>query len=104
MVGGAWCEMLACERLGATHSVIFGGFSSQAIVDRVQDAKSTLVITADGGFRRGSVVPLKNNVDEALKQTDQVKKVVVLQRVGTPTFNGPKVAPVNWVDGRDVWW
>jgi acetyl-CoA synthetase len=104
MVPEAVIAMLACARLGAAHSVIFGGFSSQAIVDRVQDAKSNLIITADGGFRRGSVVPLKNNVDEALKKTDLVKKVVVLQRVGTPTFNGAKVAPVDWVEGRDVWW
>ena len=98
MVPEAAVAMLACARLGAAHSVIFGGFSSQAIVDRVEDAKSNLVITADGGFRRGSVVALKNNVDEALKKTDRVRKVVVLQRVGT---NG---ANVNWVEGRDVWW
>jgi acetyl-CoA synthetase len=104
MVPEAVIAMLACARLGAAHSVIFGGFSSQAIVDRVRDAQSNLIITADGGFRRGNVVPLKNNVDEALKQTDLVKKVVVLQRVGAPTIPGAKVAPVTWVEGRDVWW
>ncbi len=76
--------------------MIFGGFSSQAIADRVEDAKSNLIITADGGFRRGQVVPLKQNVDEALKKTDLVGKVVVLKRVGS--------AGVNWVEGRDVWW
>jgi acetyl-CoA synthetase len=104
MVPEAVVAILACARLGAPHSVIFGGFSSQAIADRVEDAKSTLVITADGGFRRGNVVPLKNNVDEALKRTDQVKKVVVLQRVGNPQIPGAPGAPVNWVEGRDVWW
>src|SRR3712207_3897431 len=105
MVPEAAVAMLACARLGAPHSVIFGGFSSQAIVDRVEDAKSNVIITADGGFRRGSVVPLKNNVDEALKRTDLVKKVVVPQRVGnTPAFPGAPAATVNWVEGRDVWW
>jgi acetyl-CoA synthetase len=97
MVPEAAVAMLACARLGAAHSVIFGGFSSQAIVDRVTDAKSNIIITADGGFRRGNVVALKTNVDEALKKTDLVKKVIVLQRIGTQ-------APVSWVEGRDVWW
>ncbi|HMO26182.1 MAG TPA: acetyl-coenzyme A synthetase N-terminal domain-containing protein, partial [Tepidisphaeraceae bacterium] len=67
MVAEAAIAMLACARIGAAHSVIFGGFSSQAIVDRVTDAQSHFVITADGGFRRGQIVPLKKNVDEALK-------------------------------------
>jgi len=96
MVPEAAVAMLACARLGAAHSVIFGGFSSQAIADRVEDAKSNLIITADGGFRRGQVVPLKQNVDEALKKTDRVQNVVVLKRVGT--------SGMNWVQGRDVWW
>ena len=104
MVPEAVVAILACARLGAPHSVIFGGFSSQAIADRVEDAKSTLIITADGGFRRGNVVPLKNNVDEALNKTDLVKKVVVLQRVGNPQIPGAPGAPVNFVEGRDVWW
>jgi acetyl-CoA synthetase len=100
MVPEAAVAMLACARLGAPHSVIFGGFSSQAIADRVDDAQSNLIITADGGFRRGQVVPLKQNVDEALKKTDRVKKVVVLKRVGSAAG-----APaINWVSGRDVWW
>jgi acetyl-CoA synthetase len=103
MVPEAVIAMLACARLGAAHSVIFGGFSSQAIVDRVEDAKSNIIITADGGFRRGAVVALKNNVDEALTKTDRVKKVVVLQRVGTPA-NGVEAGGMNWVEGRDVWW
>ncbi|HSU65331.1 MAG TPA: acetate--CoA ligase, partial [Tepidisphaeraceae bacterium] len=104
MVPEAAIAMLACVRLGAAHSVIFGGFSSQAIADRVEDAKSNLIITADGGFRRGNVVPLKANVDEALKKTDRVKTVVVLQRVGQPIDSSSPRADVNWVEGRDVWW
>ena len=104
MVPEAAIAMLACARLGAAHSVIFGGFSSQAIADRLEDAKSNLVITADGGFRRGAVVPLKTNVDEALKKTDRVNKVVVLQRVGQPLDAHLPRAEVNWVEGRDVWW
>ncbi|HWB53617.1 MAG TPA: acetate--CoA ligase, partial [Tepidisphaeraceae bacterium] len=95
MVPEAAIAMLACARLGAAHSVIFGGFSSQAIADRVEDAKSSIIITADGGHRRGSVVALKANVDEALKKTSLVKKVVVLKHAGEP---------VEMVNGRDIWW
>jgi acetyl-CoA synthetase len=95
MVPEAAIAMLACARLGAAHSVIFGGFSSQAIADRVEDAKSNIIITADGGHRRGSVVALKANVDEALKKTSLVKKVVVLKHAGEP---------VEMVAGRDIWW
>src|SRR3954465_14505589 len=82
MVPGGGIAMLACARLGAAHSVIFGGFSSQAIADRVEDAKSNLLITAGGGFRGGTIVPLKNNVDEAMTRTSLVKKVVVLKHAG----------------------
>src|SRR5215212_7812225 len=88
MVPEAVIAMLACARVGAPHSVIFGGFSSQAIADRLEDARSDIVITADGGFRRGQVVPLKRNVDDALKKTDRINKVVVLQRVGIPLGDG----------------
>ncbi len=95
MVPEAAIAMLACTRIGAPHSVIFGGFSSQAIADRVEDAKSDIVITADGGYRRGQVVPLKKNVDEALNKTDRVKKVVVLKRAGNEIEMKP---------GRDIWW
>jgi acetyl-CoA synthetase len=105
MVPEAAVAMLACARIGAPHSVIFGGFSSQAIADRVEDAQSEIIITADGGFRRGSVVPLKANVDDAMTKTNRVKKVVVLQRVGTTPSNTPdKKMALNWVEGRDVWW
>ena len=82
LVPEAAVAMLACARIGAPHSVIFGGFSSQAIADRVEDARSEIIITADGGWRRGAVVPLKANVDEALTKTQLVKKVIVLKRVG----------------------
>jgi len=89
--------MLACARIGAPHSVIFGGFTAQAIADRVEDARSEYVITADGGWRRGKVVPLKQNVDEACEKTSLIKKVVVFQRIG-------KDLSINWNKDRDVWW
>jgi acetyl-CoA synthetase len=95
MVPEAAVAMLACARLGAPHSVIFGGFSSQAIADRVDDAKCEFLITADGGRRRGQVVPLKHNVDEAAKKTSLLKKVVVFKHTGEK---------VEWTEGRDIWW
>jgi acetyl-CoA synthetase len=91
--------MLACARIGAVHSVIFGGFSSEAIADRNHDAQAVAVITADGGWRRGSQLPLKQNVDAALASASHppttVKHVIVLKRTGQP---------VEMVAGRDVWW
>jgi acetyl-CoA synthetase len=91
--------MLACARIGAVHSVIFGGFSSEAIADRNHDASAVAVITADGGWRRGAQLPLKRNVDEALASPSHppttVKHVVVLRRTGQD---------VEMVSGRDVWW
>jgi acetyl-CoA synthetase len=87
--------MLACARIGAAHSIIFSGFSSQSIADRVEDAKCKLLICADGGYRRGAVLPLKSIVDEALTKTNLVEKVVVLRRAGSP---------VEMKAGRDVWW
>ena len=87
--------MLACARIGATHSIIFGGFSSQALVDRITDAQAKLVITADGGYRRGTVVPLKKNVDEALEHTPSVQGVIVYRRTHTDIHMEP---------GRDYWW
>ncbi len=95
MVPEATVAMLACARLGAPHSVIFGGFSSQAIADRIQDARSEVVITADGGYRRGQLVPLKQNVDEALKTIPGVKQVIVLKRTAEA---------VEWAADRDIWW
>jgi acetyl-CoA synthetase len=87
--------LLACARIGATHSVVFGGFSAEALRDRINDAEARLVITADGGFRRGGVVPLKAAVDEALAETPSVEKVVVVRRTGSE---------VTMQAGRDVWW
>ncbi|QDU32813.1 Acetyl-coenzyme A ligase [Poriferisphaera corsica] len=87
--------MLACARIGAVHSIIFGGFSASAIRDRVEDGKSKIVITADGGWRRGKIVPLKDNVDEALTLTDLVETVVVYERCKNN---------IVMADGRDHWW
>ncbi len=87
--------MLACARIGAVHSVIFGGFSSEAIADRNNDASAKVVITADAGWRRGKQLPLKENVDAALEKSPTVEKCVVLRRVGNDVSMKP---------GRDVWW
>src|ERR1700704_2572364 len=87
--------MLACTRIGAPHSVIFGGFAPDAVKERVHDAQSTVLLTADGGWRRGSHVPLKKNVDEALKECPDVRTVVVLKRTGQQ---------INMQTDRDIWW
>jgi acetyl-CoA synthetase len=86
--------MLACARIGATHSVVFGGFAAEALADRIRDAGAKIAITADGGWRRGQVVPLKDNVDQAVKGLG-VDKVVVVRRCDNQ---------VAWQEGRDVWW
>ena len=90
-------SMLACARIGAPHSVVFGGFSPESLSDRINDSQSKLVITSDGGFRRGKVIPLKDNTDEALKSTSTVEKVVVVRRVGEDAHCSMKTK-------RDVWW
>ena len=103
MVPEAAIAMLACARIGAVHSVVFGGFSAQSVADRIQDSQAKLVITADGGFRRGAVVPLKQNVDEALTLKDaqgellakSIEKVIVLRRANNE---------VQFQEGRDLWW
>jgi acetyl-CoA synthetase len=95
LVPEAVIAMLACARIGAIHSVIFGGFSAEALVDRINDAQAKLVITADGGWRRGTIVELKSNVDEALKRCPTVEKAIVLKRTGNK---------VEMRQGRDVWW
>jgi acetyl-CoA synthetase len=87
--------MLACARIGATHSVVFGGFSANALIDRINDAQSVAVITQDGGYRRGSELPLKATVDEALAGCPSVKNVLVFKRTGTEVAMQP---------GRDHWW
>src|SRR5262249_54330547 len=72
--------MLACARIGAVHSVVFGGFSSESLRDRINDAEAVLLVTADGGYRRGQIVPLKQTADEALRETPSIQHVVVVQR------------------------
>ena len=103
MIPEAAIAMLACTRIGAVHSIVFGGFSAQSVADRIQDCGAKMVITSDGGFRRGAVVPLKKNVDEALtikdasghSLTKTIEKVVVVRRTGNE---------VHITEGRDVWW
>ncbi len=88
--------MLACARIGAVHSVVFGGFSAEALRDRINDSQSKVLVTADGGWRRGTIVPLKRNVDEALAGAPTLEKVVVLRRIGTD------MPPLK--AGRDIDW
>ena len=103
MIPEAAIAMLACARIGVVHSVVFGGFSAQSVADRIFDSQAKMVITADGGFRRGSIVPLKKNVDEALLLNDpagellarSVQRVIVARRANNEIHMQP---------GRDVWW
>ena len=95
LIPEAVVAMLACARIGAIHSVVFGGFSADALLSRIQDADATLVITADGGFRKGAAFALKNAVDDALKGVTNVAKVLVVKRTGQD---------IHWVEGRDIWW
>ncbi len=88
-------SMLACARIGAIHSVIFGGFSPAAIADRINDAQAKILITADGGFRKGNIVPLKQNADQAALKCPSLERLIVLERTGA---NVPMLA------GRDLWW
>ena len=95
MVLEAVYAMLACARIGAIHSVVFGGFSPTSLIDRIQDCKSDVVITADEGLRGGKHIPLKANTDEALKTCTNVHTVFVYKRTG---------GAIGWTEGRDVWW
>ncbi|MDM3689574.1 acetate--CoA ligase [Proteus mirabilis] len=97
MVPEAAVAMLACTRIGAIHSVIFGGFSPEAVAGRIIDSKAKLVITADEGLRAGRAIPLKKNVDDALTHVDipPIEHVVVLRRTGQTE---------QWIEGRDLWW
>ncbi len=95
MIPEAAVAMLACARIGAPHSVVFGGFSSEALRSRIDDAEAKVVITADGGYRRGAASALKPAVDEAIAQTPSVSKVLVVRRTGQD---------VAWNDDKDVWW
>jgi acetyl-CoA synthetase len=87
--------MLACARIGAVHSVVFGGFSADAIRDRIGDSGAIALITADGGYRRGGIVPLKKNVDDALRKKSTIRRVIVFQRARNE---------IHMEEGRDVWW
>ena len=101
MIPEAAIAMLACARIGAVHSVVFGGFSAESLRDRINDAQAVCLITADGGYRRGSVLPLKRFADEAVAQCPSIKDVIVVQRragsAGDEAF-------ANIVEGRDHWW
>src|SRR5699024_3607687 len=87
--------MLACARIGAPHTVIFGGFSDRAIADRIQDCGVEVVVTADGGYRRGKAGGLKTTVDKAIADLPQVRNVLVVQRTGQE---------IDWDNDRDLWW
>jgi len=95
MIPEAAFAMLACARIGAIHSVVFGGFSPESLIGRLQDCKSTFLITADEGLRGGRKVPLKANADEALKQCPDVRTVIVVRRTG---------GSIHWAEGRDRWY
>jgi acetyl-CoA synthetase len=95
MVPEVAVAMLACARIGAPHTVVFGGFSAESLRDRINDAAAKVLITADGGYRRGSVVPLKENVDQAIAETPSIQHVMVLKRTGQP---------ITMQSGRDQWW
>src|SRR5438067_2384558 len=87
--------MLACARIGAVHSVVFGGFSSDSIRDRINDSGAIALVTADGAYRRGGIVPLKKNVDQALRDGTSVRRVIVFRRAGNE---------IHMEEGRDIWW
>ena len=87
--------MLACARIGAIHSIIFGGFSPDSIAGRINDCQSDYIITADEGVRGGKIIPLKKITDEALINCPNVKKCIVVKRTGNQ---------INWVEDRDVWY
>ena len=95
LIPEASIAMLACARIGAVHSVVFGGFSAESIKDRLADSGAKVVVTADGGYRRGQIVSLKQNVDHALKGNDSVKRVIVFRRTNLD---------IHIEQGRDVWW
>src|SRR5437773_12013020 len=88
-------SMLACARIGAVHSVVFGGFSSDSIRDRIIDSGAIAVVTADGAYRRGTIVPLKRNGDEAIRDGTSIRRVIVFRRAGDE---------IHMEEGRDVWW
>ena len=98
MIPEAVIAMLACARIGAAHSVVFGGFSAESVRDRMNDAQAKVLVTADGGFRRGRVVQLKEAADRALEESPSVENVIVVRR------GAGLHAPVHMKEGRDHWW
>jgi acetyl-CoA synthetase len=101
MIPEAVIAMLGCARIGAVHSVVFGGFSAESLRDRILDAQAKVLITADGGYRRGQVVPLKASADAALTETPDVEHVIVVRRSADAPIGGK---PVAMRAGRDLWW
>jgi acetyl-CoA synthetase len=101
MIPEAVIAMLGCARIGAVHSVVFGGFSAESLRDRILDAQAKVLITADGGYRRGQVVPLKASADAALAETPDVEHVIVVRRSADAPIGGK---PVAMRAGRDLWW
>jgi len=95
MIPEATIAMLACTRIGAIHSVVFGGFSPDALAGRIKDCNSTIIITADEGVRGGKIIPLKSNVDEAITKAKMCKTSIVVKRTG---------GNINWIEGQDVWY
>ena len=87
--------MLASAKIGAVHSVVFGGFSAEALRNRIQDAEAKVLVTADGGYYRGNIVPLKAAADEAASQCPSIQHIITYRRCGNE---------VGWVEGRDIWW
>jgi acetyl-CoA synthetase len=106
MVPEAAIAMLACARIGAIHSVVFGGFSPDSLRDRIQDAQAKALITADGGFRRGQVVPLKRNADKAIGECPSIEHVFVVRRVGANPLvsEESRGGETAMAEGRDIWW
>ncbi|HEX8694684.1 MAG TPA: acetate--CoA ligase [Longimicrobium sp.] len=104
MIPEAAIAMLACARIGAPHSVVFGGFSAESLRDRIRDAEARVLITADGGYRRGGVVPLKRGADEALEEEGgcpSIERVLVVRRHGA---EGETIGGARMTEGRDLWW
>jgi acetyl-CoA synthetase len=99
MIPEAAIAMLACTRIGAIHSVVFGGFSPESLRDRINDQEAKLLITSDGGYRRGQVLPLKRNADKALEHTPSIENVIVVQRLGASSAESFTIK-----EGRDHWW
>src|SRR5205823_4963504 len=95
MIPEAVIAMLACMRIGAAHTIVFGGFSAEALADRINDAQAVAVITADGGWRRGKIIELKKNVDVALAKTPSIRKCLVVKRSGQE---------IAMQAGRDIWY